>query len=148
MQALVSLRDDPSVAAIVIACAGRTFVAGADITEFGKPVQQPDLRALIVHSRPSAKPDGRAAIFTATALGGGLELALGCPPILQPCRYAGAGLACRRCGSACCRVAAARCVCRVLVGEGRRALGMIVSGNAHWCGRRACRRSGRCCPSR
>ncbi|RWH40157.1 MAG: enoyl-CoA hydratase/isomerase family protein, partial [Mesorhizobium sp.] len=37
MQALVSLRDEPDVAAIVIACAGRTFVAGADITEFGKP---------------------------------------------------------------------------------------------------------------
>ncbi|TIS94480.1 enoyl-CoA hydratase-related protein, partial [Mesorhizobium sp.] len=37
LQALVSLRDEPDVAAIVIACAGRTFVAGADITEFGKP---------------------------------------------------------------------------------------------------------------
>ncbi len=76
MQALVSLRDDPSIAAIVIACAGRTFVAGADITEFGKPVQQPDLRALIVTLDAIAKPT--VAAIHGTALGGGLELALGC----------------------------------------------------------------------
>lgn len=76
MQALVSLRDDPSVAAIVIACAGRTFVAGADITEFGKPVQQPDLRALIATLETIAKPT--VAAIHGTALGGGLELALGC----------------------------------------------------------------------
>jgi 3-hydroxyacyl-CoA dehydrogenase len=76
MQALVSLRDDPSIAAIVIACAGRTFVAGADITEFGKPVQQPDLRALIATLETIAKPT--VAAIHGTALGGGLELALGC----------------------------------------------------------------------
>ena len=76
MQALVSLRDDASVTAIVIACAGRTFVAGADITEFGKPVQQPDLRALIATLETIAKPT--VAAIHGTALGGGLELALGC----------------------------------------------------------------------
>lgn len=76
MRALVSLRDEPDVAAIVIACAGRTFVAGADITEFGKPVQQPDLRAIIAVLETIAKPTV-AAIY-GTALGGGLELALGC----------------------------------------------------------------------
>jgi len=76
MHALVSLRDDVSVAAIVIACAGRTFIAGADITEFGKPVQQPDLRALIVMLETIAKPT--VAAIHGTALGGGLELALGC----------------------------------------------------------------------
>ena len=38
---------DPEVQAIVIACAGRTFIAGADITEFGKPPQQPSLNELI-----------------------------------------------------------------------------------------------------
>ncbi len=47
MEAFETLRDDASVVAIVLACTGRTFVAGADITEFGKPMQQPDLRALI-----------------------------------------------------------------------------------------------------
>lgn len=76
MQALVSLRDERDVAAIVIACAGRTFVAGADITEFGKPVQQPDLRAIIAMLETIAKPT--VAAIHGTALGGGLELALGC----------------------------------------------------------------------
>ncbi|WP_292547258.1 3-hydroxyacyl-CoA dehydrogenase NAD-binding domain-containing protein, partial [Mesorhizobium sp.] len=51
-------------------------VAGADITEFGKPVQQPDLRAIIAVLETIAKPTV-AAIY-GTALGGGLELALGC----------------------------------------------------------------------
>ncbi|RWD31554.1 3-hydroxyacyl-CoA dehydrogenase NAD-binding domain-containing protein [Mesorhizobium sp.] len=76
MQALVSLRNGPDVAAIVIACAGRTFVAGADITEFGKPVRQPDLRAIIALLETIAKPT--VAAIHGTALGGGLELALGC----------------------------------------------------------------------
>ncbi|TPM35207.1 3-hydroxyacyl-CoA dehydrogenase NAD-binding domain-containing protein [Mesorhizobium sp. B2-3-5] len=76
MQALVALRDDASVAAIVLACAGRTFVAGADITEFGKPVQQPDLRAIVALLETITKPT--VAAIHGTALGGGLELALGC----------------------------------------------------------------------
>ncbi|MBZ9700422.1 MULTISPECIES: 3-hydroxyacyl-CoA dehydrogenase NAD-binding domain-containing protein [unclassified Mesorhizobium] len=76
MQALAALRDDASVGAIVVACAGRTFVAGADITEFGKPVQQPELRAIIGTLETIAKPT--VAAIHGTALGGGLELALGC----------------------------------------------------------------------
>ncbi|MCA0035047.1 3-hydroxyacyl-CoA dehydrogenase NAD-binding domain-containing protein [Mesorhizobium sp. B263B2A] len=76
MQALVALRDDASVAAIVIACAGRTFVAGADITEFGKPMQPPELRAIVAMLETIAKPT--VAAIHGTALGGGLELALGC----------------------------------------------------------------------
>ncbi|UVK39817.1 enoyl-CoA hydratase/isomerase family protein [Mesorhizobium sp. AR10] len=76
MQALVSLRDEPSVVAIVIACSGRTFVAGADITEFGKPVQQPELRAIVAMLDTMTKPT--VAAIHGTALGGGLELALGC----------------------------------------------------------------------
>ncbi|MER9599855.1 enoyl-CoA hydratase-related protein, partial [Mesorhizobium sp. M0244] len=76
MQALVSLRDEPSVAAIVMACAGRTFVAGAEITEFGKPAQQPDLRVIVAVLETIAKPT--IAAIHGTALGGGLELALGC----------------------------------------------------------------------
>jgi 3-hydroxyacyl-CoA dehydrogenase len=76
MQALAELRDDPSAAAIVIACAARTFVAGADITEFGKPVRQPELRAIIAMLETIAKPT--VAAIHGTALGGGLELALGC----------------------------------------------------------------------
>jgi 3-hydroxyacyl-CoA dehydrogenase len=76
MQTLLAMRDDASVAAIVLACAGRTFVAGADITEFGKPVQQPDLRAIVAVLEAIAKPT--VAAIHGTALGGGLELALGC----------------------------------------------------------------------
>ncbi|TIP00009.1 MAG: 3-hydroxyacyl-CoA dehydrogenase [Mesorhizobium sp.] len=75
-EALTALRDDPAAKAIVIACAGRTFVAGADITEFGKPVQQPKLRAIIALLEIIAKPT--VAAIHGTALGGGLELALGC----------------------------------------------------------------------
>ncbi|MGB3538237.1 MAG: 3-hydroxyacyl-CoA dehydrogenase NAD-binding domain-containing protein [Mesorhizobium sp.] len=76
LAALEKLRDDASVAAIVIACAGRTFVAGADITEFGKPIRKPELRDLIATLETLAKPT--VAAIHGTALGGGLELALGC----------------------------------------------------------------------
>ncbi|MDX8446419.1 3-hydroxyacyl-CoA dehydrogenase NAD-binding domain-containing protein [Mesorhizobium captivum] len=75
-EALAALRDDSAARAIVIACAGRTFVAGADITEFGKPVEQPELRAIIALLETIAKPT--VAAIHGTALGGGLELALGC----------------------------------------------------------------------
>ncbi len=74
--ALFDLRDDPTVDAVVLACAGRTFVAGADITEFGKPMLRPDLRDLIETLETFTKPT--VAAIHGTALGGGLELALGC----------------------------------------------------------------------
>jgi 3-hydroxyacyl-CoA dehydrogenase len=67
---------DASVRAIVLGCEGRTFFAGADITEFGKPLKQPDLQTVIESFELSPKPVV-AAIF-GTALGGGLEVALGC----------------------------------------------------------------------
>ncbi|MEP9371238.1 3-hydroxyacyl-CoA dehydrogenase NAD-binding domain-containing protein [Mesorhizobium sp. KR1-2] len=76
LAALTALRDDASVAGIVLACAGRTFVAGADITEFGKPMQAPELRDLISALETLGKP--AVAAIHGTALGGGLELALGC----------------------------------------------------------------------
>src|SRR2546426_24801 len=38
---------DPGVDAVVIACAGRTFIAGADITEFGKPPKEPILHEVL-----------------------------------------------------------------------------------------------------
>ena len=73
--AAAALADD-EVKAIVLGCEGRTFFAGADITEFGKPLKQPDLQAVISTFESSPKPVV-AAIF-GTALGGGLEIALGC----------------------------------------------------------------------
>jgi 3-hydroxyacyl-CoA dehydrogenase len=75
-EALVKLRDDASVEALVLACAGRTFVAGADITEFGKPVQNPHLPLIIETLESFEKPT--VAAIHGTALGGGLELAMGC----------------------------------------------------------------------
>jgi len=67
---------DPNVKAIVLTCAGRTFHAGADIKEFGKPPIEPTLRDVIAFIESIDKLS--VAALHGTALGGGLELALGC----------------------------------------------------------------------
>jgi len=74
--ALEQLNGNPAVGAIVLCCEGRTFFAGADITEFGKPRQSPTLQDVIAALEASPKPV--VAAIHGTALGGGLELALGC----------------------------------------------------------------------
>jgi 3-hydroxyacyl-CoA dehydrogenase len=68
-------RDSGAKAAVLI-CAGRTFVAGADITEFDRPPQDPWLPE-VVH-RLEAAPKTIVAAIHGTALGGGLETASGC----------------------------------------------------------------------
>ena len=73
-QALAAAEADPNVAAVVLAAEGRTFPAGADITEFGRPPEPPLLPDLC--NRIEAFPKPVVACLTGTALGGGFELAL------------------------------------------------------------------------
>jgi len=73
MDAIAAAQDDASDA-VVIVCEGRTFIAGADITEFGKPPVEPFLPDLLNAIEASKKPV--IAALHGTALGGGLETAL------------------------------------------------------------------------
>ena len=67
---------DAEVNAIVLICAGRTFIAGADITEFGGPPKEPGLHQTLDDMENASKPI--VAAIHGTALGGGLETALCC----------------------------------------------------------------------
>src|SRR3954471_18846771 len=65
---------EPAAAAIVLICAGRTFIAGADITEFGGAQKGASL--FDVQQMMESSPKPVVAAIHGTALGGGLEVAL------------------------------------------------------------------------
>lgn len=76
LRALHQAQIDTQAKVLVLLCSGRTFIAGADIKEFGKPPQAPSLPEVVNAYEQSDKPC--VAVIHGTALGGGLEMALGC----------------------------------------------------------------------
>jgi len=73
---LAKAKSDAGIKAIVLACAGRSFISGADIREFGKPPQAPGLHEILDQLENSPRPV--IAAIHGNALGGGLETALCC----------------------------------------------------------------------
>ena len=76
LDAVSAAQGDPEIHALVLACEGRTFMSGADLTEFDTGVAEPDFRQTLAAVEQSGKPI--VASMHGTVLGGGLEIAMAC----------------------------------------------------------------------
>ena len=75
-EAVRLLASDPELRAAVLIGRSNTFIAGSDLREFGQPLEDPQLPAVIAAIEACPKPV--VAALHGAALGGGFELALGC----------------------------------------------------------------------
>ena len=76
MAAIATVKSDKGLRGAVLIGAGTTFMAGSDLREFGQPLAEPQLPAVILAIEDCGKPV--VAALQGAALGGGFELALGC----------------------------------------------------------------------
>jgi 3-hydroxyacyl-CoA dehydrogenase len=74
--AIARIEADPAIHGAVLCGAGGSFIAGADIREFGQPPKDPSLPDVVRMLDAATKP--WVAAIEGVALGGGLEVALGC----------------------------------------------------------------------
>lgn len=76
LSAAESCDADPEISAVLLCCAGKTFIAGADVSEFDRPSLDPQLPDVVNRIEGAAKP--WFAALHGTVLGGGLEVAMAC----------------------------------------------------------------------
>ena len=66
MEAVATCDADPAVRTVILRCTGRTFVAGADIREFGQPPREPHLPDVVAAIEAAAARVGPRTIVTST----------------------------------------------------------------------------------
>ena len=76
VEAMGKAKSNKNIKSVALGCTGRTFCAGADITEFGQPPREPILNDVLKVIEAVGKPV--VAALHGTVLGGGLELAMAC----------------------------------------------------------------------